>query len=114
MALLCMVWPWAFTTMLWKLMTASAMAVPYMRTLSPDIAHHTAHDAVTFFLFFLSPHLLSSSSRKSFTLNDLLDKTWSQVSSVLPPSTCLHFYRVRHSHLSALYARRFSSLLLAN
>ena len=27
-----------------------------------------------------------------FTLSDLLDKPWSQVSS-LPPGTCLHFYR---------------------
>ena len=28
-----------------------------------------------------------------FTLSDLLDKLWSQVSSLLPPSTRLHFYR---------------------
>ena len=27
------------------------------------------------------------------TLNDLLDKPWSQVSCLLPPGTCLHFYR---------------------
>ena len=30
---------------------------------------------------------------RGFTLSDLLDKPWSQVPSLLHPSTCLHFYR---------------------
>ena len=37
-------------------------------------------------------------SSRSFTLCDLLDKPWSQVSSILPPDTCLHFY---HAYGSA-------------
>ena len=28
-----------------------------------------------------------------FTLSNLLDKPWAQVSSLLPPGACLHFYR---------------------
>ena len=37
--------------------------------------------------------LLSSSTRMTggFTLSDLLDKPWSQVSSLLPSGTCLQF-----------------------
>ena len=40
-----------------------------------------------------------------FTLSDLLDKPWSQVSS-LPPGTFLHFFighRVQHSHCSSIF-----------
>ena len=49
-----------------------------------------------FFFFFFNRHVLSpSSTRKRFVfpLSHLLDAPWSQVSSVLPPGTCLHFYR---------------------
>ena len=43
-----------------------------------------------------------------FTLSDLLDKPWSQVSSLLPPVTCLQFllrtrYTVQHSHCSSIF-----------
>ena len=42
-------------------------------------------------------HLVSISRahlhKEAFTLSDLLDKPWPQVSSLLPPGTCLHFYR---------------------
>ena len=39
---------------------------------------------------------LSSPTRMKiggFTLSDLLDKSWSQVSTLLLPGICLHFYR---------------------
>ena len=51
----------------------------------------------------------SSSVRKKFTLNGHLDKSWSQVSSLLSHGACRHFiaHRVQHSH-SAVYSRRFS------
>ena len=39
--------------------------------------------------FFQSSLSLSSLSRWRFTLDDLLDKPWSQVSDLLPPDTCL-------------------------
>ena len=28
-----------------------------------------------------------------FTLHELLDKPWSQVSALLPPGTCVYFFR---------------------
>ena len=40
-----------------------------------------------------------------FPLSDLLDKPWSQVSSILPPRTCLRIFvahRVQHSHWSSI------------
>ena len=43
----------------------------------------------------------------SFTLNKLLDKPWSQVSSLLPPGTCLLF--LSRIGFSIPTARRFSS-----
>ena len=42
-----------------------------------------------------------------FTLDDLLDKPWSQVSSLLPPGTSLRFYRA-YIAFSIPTARRFS------
>ena len=42
-----------------------------------------------------------------FTLSDLLDKPWSQVSSLLPPGTCLQF--LSRIGFSIPTARRFSS-----
>ena len=47
-----------------------------------------------------------------FTLSDLLDKPWSQVSSLLPPGTCLKF--LSRMGFSIPTARRFSSLLLTH
>ena len=47
-----------------------------------------------FLSFFFNRHFLLSSLTRTmvggFTLSDLVDKPWSQVSSVLPPGTCLH------------------------
>ena len=42
-----------------------------------------------------------------FALSDLLDKPWSQVSSLLPPGTCLQF--LSRIGVSIPTARRFSS-----
>ena len=45
-----------------------------------------------FFLFF--HHLYFPAQLVGgFTISDLLDKPWSQVSSLLPPGTCLHLHR---------------------
>ena len=41
-----------------------------------------------------------------FTLNNLLDKPWSQVSTISPPGTCLYFFvahRVQHSHCLSIF-----------
>ena len=49
---------------------------------------------------FLSSLLLSNSTRKRFyPVSDLLDKPWSQMSSLLPRGVCRHFmtYRVQIS-----------------
>ena len=61
------------------------------------------------FLFLLtkSSLLLSGSTRRRFALSDLLDKPWSQVSSLLPPGTCLQF--LSRIGFSIPTARRFSS-----
>ena len=45
-----------------------------------------------------------------FTLSDLRDKPWSQVSSLLPPDTCLQF--LSRIGFSIPTARRFSSNVL--
>ena len=57
---------------------------------------------VFFFLSFLSFFLNHHFSFRAqlvggFTLSDLLDKPWSQLSSLLPPGTCLQFYRAYRS-----------------
>ena len=44
---------------------------------------------------------------RGFTLSDLLDKPWSQVSYLLPPATCLQF--LSRIGFSIPTARRFSS-----
>ena len=57
---------------------------------SPD------HDGDFFgadFFFFKSSLLLSSSTRRRFTLSDVVDKPWSQVSSLLSPGTYLIIHR---------------------
>ena len=48
-----------------------------------------------FFCFFVFDHhfYFPVQLERGFTLSDLLDKPWSQVSSLSPPGTCLHFYR---------------------
>ena len=61
--------------------------------LVPSIVHIPALQRETKkYYSFGSSLLVSSSIRQRFTLSDLLDKSWSQMSS-LPPGTCLHFYR---------------------
>ena len=50
-----------------------------------------------FFLFFFLAHTC---------IFQLLDKPWSQVSSLLPPGSCLHFFiahRVQQSHCSSIF-----------
>ena len=47
-------------------------------------------------------------SLEVFTLANLLDKPWSQASSLLPPGACLYFYRASMG-CSIPTARRFSS-----
>ena len=51
-----------------------------------------------FVLFFNTPEYLyhfyfPAQLVGAFTLSNLLDKAWSQVSSLLAPDTCLYFYR---------------------
>ena len=69
----------------------------------------------TFCSFFLSSLLTFqlNSFVRDFTLSDLLDKSWSQVSSLLPPGTCITFvlHRAQYSHFLAFHARRFSTNL---
>ena len=46
------------------------------------------------FLFFFNHHFhFPAHLVGGFALKDLLDKPWSQVSALLHPGTCLHFYR---------------------
>ena len=52
--------------------------------------------------FYFPAHLVGG-----FTLSDLLDKPWSQVSSLLSPRTCLQFLS-RNAGFSIPTARRFS------
>ena len=61
-----------------------------------------------FFCFFFNHHFYFPAQLVGgFTLNDLLDKPWSQVSSNLPPGTCLQF--LSRIGFSIATARRFSS-----
>ena len=61
-----------------------------------------------FFLFFFNHHFYFPAQLVGgFTLSDLLDKPWSQVSSLLPPGTCLQF--LLRIGFSIPTARRFSS-----
>ena len=65
-------------------------------------------DTFFFFLFFFDGHFyLPAQLVGGFTLSDLLDKPWSQVSSLLPPGTCLQF--LSRIGFSIPTARRFSS-----
>ena len=60
-----------------------------------------------FFSFFFLNHNFYFPAQLvgGFTLSDLLDKPWSQVSSLLPPRTCSIFiaHRVQHSHCSSTF-----------
>ena len=47
---------------------------------------------VFFFCFCFNHHFYFAAQLLGFTLSDLLDKPWSQVSS-LPPGAGLYFYR---------------------
>ena len=49
---------------------------------------------ILFFCFFYNHHFYFPAHLVGgFTVSDHLDKPWSQVSSLLPPGTCLHVYR---------------------
>ena len=62
---------------------------------------------IIFYFFVSSLSLSSSTCIGGFTLSSLLlDKPWSQVSSLIPPGTCLLFFaahRVQHSHCSSVF-----------
>ena len=63
-----------------------------------------------FFFFFLNHHEdfhFAAQLVGGFTLSDLPDKPWSQVSSLLPPGKCIQF--VSRIGFSIPTARRFSS-----
>ena len=61
-----------------------------------------------FFFFFFQHHFYFPALLVGgFTLNELLDKSWSQVSTFSPPGTCLYF--LSRIGLSIATARRFSS-----
>ena len=51
------------------------------------------HELLHIYIVFPSSLLLSTLTRRRFTLSDLVDKPWSQVSSLLAPGTGLYFYR---------------------
>ena len=65
------------------------------------------HFVFCFFLFFYHHFYFPAQLVGSFTLSDLLDKPWSQVSSLLPPGTCLQF--LSHIGFSIPAVCRFSS-----
>ena len=53
-------------------------------------------NASSYFFFFSNHHFhFPAQLEGGFTLGDLLDKPWSQVSSLLSPGTCLYFYRAQ-------------------
>ena len=69
----------------------------------------TAYLFFIFFIFLIITFTFQPNSYLvgGFTLGDLLDKPWSQVSSLLPPGTCLYFLsRIR---LSIATVSRLSS-----
>ena len=70
---------------------------------------HSYTSKYHFFLFFVYFHHFYFPSQLvgGFTLSDLLDRPWSQVSSLLPPGTCLQF--VSRIGFSIPTASRFSS-----
>ena len=62
----------------------------------------------SFYYFLSSPSVLLSSltCNRFYPLSDLLDKPWSQVSSLLPPAVLAFIFvahGVRRFHFSALY-----------
>ena len=73
-----------------------------------EVAGDGSPAPVIFFVFLFSHHFYFPAQLVGgFTLSDLLDKPWSQVSSLLPPGTCLLF--LSRIGLSIPAARRFSS-----
>ena len=63
---------------------------------------------VLFFFCFNNHFYFRAQLVGGFTLSDLLDKPWSQVSAPSPSGMCLHFYRAQ-AWFSIPTARRFSS-----
>ena len=58
----------------------------------------TGGGGIYLFFFFLNHHFCFPAQLVGgFTLSDLLDKPWSQVSYLLPPGTCLRFHRAQGS-----------------
>ena len=54
--------------------------------------HYTPAVVLTFFYFSFNHHFYCPAQLVGgFTLSDLLDKLWSQVSSLPPPGTCIQF-----------------------
>ena len=71
---------------------------PLVRHLTTTGYHPLMNDAtrgrvvsVSFSFFKHYSHFPAQTIVGGFTLGDLLDKPWSQVSSLLPPATCLCF-----------------------
>ena len=77
-----------------KQRTRAAGAMRVMCRVSRRRKDTLVYTAVAGSLLFVHHFLISSSTRilTRFPFSDLLDKPWSQVSSLLPPGTCLHFY----------------------
>ena len=65
------------------------------------------NEHVFVFVFVLNHFHFPAQLVGGFTLSNLLDKSWSQVSSPLPSGTCLHF--LSRIGFSIPTARRFSS-----
>ena len=94
----------------------SIFMVPLLRVLCDRAVGEKKHGSIMNGIFLNYCFLLPSQFVMVFTLSDLLDKPWSQVTSLLLPDTCLHFYRTQgsaNSHLSAFYARANSHFLRA-
>ena len=65
-----------------------------INTIGSGTLNYVSAGPVFFYFIFLIITFYSTAQLVGgFTLSDLLDKPWSQVSSLLPPGTCLHFYR---------------------
>ena len=68
---------------------------------SPPLSLYLAHSETHILSLLYFPAQLV----RGFTLSDVLDKPWSQVSSLLPPGTRLPFigHMVQHSHCSSIF-----------
>ena len=86
--------------------------VPLSRSTCRNYCTATGTSALLLFLFCFNHHFhFPAQLVGGFTLSDLLDKPWSQVSSLLPPGTCLQF--LSRIGFSIPTARRFHRMLLA-